>query len=137
MLVLFENLGGVMSGARTRRAAIAMALGFVIATCAAPAADAIPVFACAVALGYIGYAIAKHATLALPIDPSSLTVSPLARQLVSVAIIATIVTQSVALTIFSLFAFYPIGAHMAGHRPKLGEVVTAIVCLVLVAMALR
>ena len=67
MLVLFESLGGVMSGARTAIAALVCAAGFVALLFVAPLAQAIPAFACAVALGFIGLEITRHA-LAAPAD---------------------------------------------------------------------
>ena len=137
MLVFFESLGGVISWARTFRAAFVAVLGFVILMFFAPAANAVPAFACAVALGYIGYAITKHAAMAIPIDPSSMSISRLGRHLTSAAIVLTIVTQSVALTIISLFAIYPVAALKSGQRLKLCDIAAAIVCLgLIVAMLL-
>jgi adenine/guanine/hypoxanthine permease len=136
LLIFFESLGGVMSGARTWRAAAVLVVGFVMVMFFAPLAGVIPAFACAVALGYIGYVITKYAAIHIQIDPASLHISRLSRYLIAIAIVATLVTQSVALAIFCLFAMYPICAHKAGHPLRTGDVVAAGVCMAFMGMML-
>jgi adenine/guanine/hypoxanthine permease len=136
LLIFFESLGGVMSGARTWRAAAVMVVGFVVVMFFAPLAGVIPAFACAVALGYIGYVITKYAAIHIQIDPASLHISRLSRYLIAIAIVATLVTQSLALAIFCLFATYPVCAHKAGHTLRAGDVVAAGVCMTFIGMML-
>jgi adenine/guanine/hypoxanthine permease len=133
MLVFFESLGGVMSGARTQRAALVCALGFLAMVFVAPLAGAVPAFACAVALGFIGCTITQHAASALPGGAGEAQAAALGRQLASVAVIAMIVTNSVALTLFALFAVYPVALLSAGQRPRGGAVVAALASVALVA----
>lgn len=128
LVIFFESLGGVLSGARTVRASMVMVVGFVVLLFFAPLANAIPAFACAVALGYIGYAITKYAAMNLPMDPNSLTIARQGRYLAGTAIIAMLVTQSIALTIFCLFAAYPISALKSGQKVHLWEYLAALVC---------
>lgn len=136
MVIFFESLAGVMSGARTWRAAAVLVAGFVVVMFFAPLAGVIPAFACAVALGYIGYVITKHAAIHIPIDPASLHISRLSRYLFAIAIVATLVTQSIALAIFCLFAMYPVCAHKAGQTVRVGDIVAAGICMSFIAMML-
>ncbi|MEY8875967.1 MAG: hypothetical protein AB9M60_05625 [Leptothrix sp. (in: b-proteobacteria)] len=133
MLVFFESLGGVMSGARSWRAAALGAAGFGVMIFAAPLAHAIPPFACAVALGYIGYAITQHAVEALP-GPSDPVEASLGRRLASLAVIVMIVTNSVALTLFGLFVMYPVTIVMAGRSPRGGDLIAAATCAALIGL---
>jgi AGZA family xanthine/uracil permease-like MFS transporter len=137
MLVLFESLGGVMSGARTSRAAAVCALGFFAIIFVSPLANAIPTYACAVALGYIGYSISKCALLQLPVHSGDATAAQLGRQLAGVAVICMIVTNSVALTIFALFAMYPMSALRSGQKLHPSDMVGALASLALIWMAFR
>jgi adenine/guanine/hypoxanthine permease len=136
MLIFFESLGGVMSGARTWRAAAVMVMGFVAVMFFAPLAGVIPAFACAVALGYIGYVITKYAVIHIQIDPATLQISRLSRYLIAIAIVVTLVTQSIALAIFCLFAVYPVCALKAGQTLRAGDMVAACVCMAFIAMML-
>ena len=136
MLVFFESLGGVMSGARTWRAALVAVLGFTALVFASPLAAMVPGFACAVALGFIGCAITQHAAAALPSGAADTAQATLARQLASVAVITMIVTHSVALTLFALFVVYPIAALGAGQRPRIGDALAALASLALAALSL-
>jgi hypothetical protein len=51
-----------------------------------------------------------------------------------VAVIAMIVTNSVALTLFALFVAYPVVLLSTGQRPRGGAVVAALASVALVAM---
>jgi xanthine/uracil/vitamin C permease (AzgA family) len=133
MLVLFESLGGVMSGARSWRAAALGATGFGVMIFAAPLAHAIPPFACAVALGYIGYAITQHAVEALPAADDPVEAS-LGRRLASLAVIVMIVTNSVALTLFGLFVMYPVTIVMARQKLRAGDLAAAVTCAALIGL---
>jgi adenine/guanine/hypoxanthine permease len=137
MLVLFESLGGVVSGARGRGAALLCAAGFGAMVLLSPLAGAVPGFACAVALAYIGHTIAGTSAAALPADPRQPALRQLGWQLAALALLTVVATNSLALTIFMLFAAYPVIAWRLGQRPRPAELAAAAASAALITMVLR
>jgi AGZA family xanthine/uracil permease-like MFS transporter len=136
MLVLFESLGGVMSGARTHRAAIVCALGFLGIVFVAPLAGLVPAFACAVALAYIGTTITGVAAASLPQAAGDATAAQIGWQLAAVALLTMIVANSIALTVFALFVAYPVIVYRAGQQPRAVDLAAASACVGMIAMGL-
>lgn len=133
MLVLFENLGGVLSGARRALAGGCMALGFAALAWLAPMAQVVPAFVCAVALAYVGYSITQFAVQGL----SRAGPSGLASQLVMLAVVVITVSHNLALTMFTLFVAYPLGARLSGMSVRAGDLAAAALCLGLIVTLLR
>jgi AGZA family xanthine/uracil permease-like MFS transporter len=126
LVMFFESLGGVLSGARTARASAIIVAGFLVTLLLASLSSLVPAYACAVALAYIGYAIAKHATLSLPMSTGGV-ISRQARYLAGTAVLAMVLTQSIALTIFSLFVAYPFSARKCGYTIQRWEYMAALI----------
>ena len=125
MLVFFESLGGVLSGARTVRAALVVAAGFALVVVAAPLATAIPGAACAVALAFVGWSITRHAAAALPRAAQDADAARLAWTLSAVAVALVLLAHSLALALFALFATYPLAARLLGQPSRGGDMATA------------
>lgn len=113
LLVFFESLGGTLSGARTAWAGCLVAIGFAALVFLAPLASLFPVCAGVVGLAYVGYCIAKYAAIGIRSDATGL--SRQTRYLTGTAVLAMLATQSLCMTLFALFAVYPLCSSKAGH----------------------
>ncbi|RFO98095.1 hypothetical protein DIC66_05080 [Rhodoferax lacus] len=140
LLVFFESLGGVLSGARTLWAAGLMAAGFAALVFLAPLAQRIPVCACVVGLAYVGFIIARHAIAAMP---EGSTAAPggagqhIPRELpylVGTAVLALLLTQSLSMTLFALFAVYPLCKHQTGQALRAWEISASVLCITLIGL---
>ena len=136
MLVFFESLGGVLSGARTARAAFVAVAGFAVVMFYSPLASAIPAGACAVALAFVGYSITKHAALSMPWTSAEAGVARLGRHLATAALLLVVVAHYLAMALFALFALYPVLAHFSGHKPRVADIAAAVVATALLGTIL-
>lgn len=136
MLVFFESLGGVLSGARTALAAAVVALGFALVMFYSPLAMAVPAGACAVALAYIGYNITKHAALSLPHARDEPQPARLGRHLASAALLLVVAANYLAVALFALFVLYPLLAWLSDQEVRPGEIGAALVAALLLATIL-
>jgi adenine/guanine/hypoxanthine permease len=125
MLVFFETLGGVLSGARGVIAALVVALGFGLVMLMAPLATALPAAACAVALAFVGWSIARHAASGLPRAADGEAQATVGWILAAAALAMVAVSGSLAITLFALFALYPIATLIAGQTAQRGDMVAA------------
>lgn len=126
MLVFFETLGGVLSGARSILAAVVVALGFGLVMLMAPLATALPAAACAVALAFVGWSIARHAASGLPRAVSAGEAQATVGWILAAAAVAMVaVSGSLAVALFALFALYPIATFVAGQTAERGDMVAA------------
>lgn len=136
MLVFFESLGGVLSGARTARAALVVALGFALVMFWSPLAMAVPASACAVALAFIGYSITKHAALSLPLASADAGQARLARHLATAALLLVVAANYLAVALLALFVLYPLLAYLSDQEVEPGQIAAAVVASALLATIL-
>lgn len=127
MLVFFESLGGVLSGARTARAALVVAAGFALVMFWSPLAAAVPAGACAVALAFVGYCITKHALLGLPRAAADAGLSRLGRHLATAAALLVVAANYLAVALFALFAIYPLLAWLSDQETRTSDFAAAAV----------
>ena len=137
MLVFFESMGGVLSGARTARAAVVVALGFAVVMVYSPLATAVPVAACAVALAFVGYSITKHAVLSMPLTSADKGEARLARHLATVALLLVVAANYLAVALFGLFVLYPMLAYLSDQKVARGQVIAALLAGMLLVVMLR
>lgn len=136
MLVFFENLGGLLSGARTARAALVAAGGFALVMLYSPLAALVPAGACAVALAYIGYNITKHAAFSLPLAAADRGQARLGRHLATAALLLVVASHYLAMALFALFVLYPLLAWLSDQKPRPVDVAAAVGAALLVASML-
>ncbi len=137
MLVFFENLGGLLSGARTVLAALVVAAGFALVMVYSPLASAVPAGACAVALAFVGYSITKHAVMSLPLTDPDKGVARLARHLATAALLMVVAAHYLAMALFGLFALYPLLAWLSDQKPRVADFASAAVAVGLLVTILR
>lgn len=137
MLVFFENLGGLLSGARTVLAALVVAAGFALVMLYSPLASAVPAGACAVALAFVGYSITKHAVMSLPLTDPDKGVARLARHLATAALLMVVAAHYLAMALFGLFALYPLLAWLSDQKPRVADFASAAVAVGLLVTILR
>ncbi|MCB0359027.1 MAG: hypothetical protein KDD44_05310 [Bdellovibrionales bacterium] len=100
VIVAFESIAGILAGGRTRVATVVAGLFFAALLFAAPLTSAVPPFASAVALAFVGYNIAKYPYFDLSRDR-------ITRYLELIALVG-VVCSSIALALFGCIAAYPL-----------------------------
>ncbi|MCB0344286.1 MAG: hypothetical protein KDD66_04180 [Bdellovibrionales bacterium] len=130
IIVAFEGITGILAGGRTRVCTLVTGLLFVIMVFTAPVTSAVPAFASAVALAFVGYNIAKYPYCDLERDR-------ITRYLELVAL-AGILCSSIAVALFGCIAAYPLFLWRKGgeERPRAADWIAAAVSLVLLTMVL-
>ncbi len=131
MLVFFESLGGVFSGARGLKASAIIVVGFAIMIFLSPLAQILPAFACAVGLGYIGYVITKFALTGAQKDATTSKLSRLSLVMITVAMGSVLLTHRLSISIFAIFALYPLCAFVSSHQVKRADLIASAACILL------
>jgi AGZA family xanthine/uracil permease-like MFS transporter len=131
LVVFFESLGGTLSGARKALAGYLIAGGFAAMVLLAPLATLFPVYACVIGLAYIGYCIAKYAVINIRIDGNC--VSRQTRYLIGTAVMVMLASQSLSMTVFALFAVYPLFSGKAGLSVSKWDIGTSVLSIALMA----
>lgn len=130
IIVAFEGITGILAGGRTRVCSLVAGLVFVFLLFAAPVTSAVPPFASAVALAFVGYNISKYPYCDLERDRITRYLELLA--------LAGILCSSIAVALFGCIAAYPLLLWRKGgdEQPRGVDWAASGVSLVLLVMVL-